>query len=59
MTKGRTDHGLWLRAGLGLEEMKLAGMTPSLSVMRQLTWSNISKYQTASTTLYLGLAAEF
>lgn len=58
-TDGRTDTGLWLRAGLGFETAKLAGMTPTLTVQRQMTKSDISKYQTASTSLYLGLAADF
>jgi hypothetical protein len=44
---------------LQLEGIDLAGMTPTLSVMRDMTWSNISKYETATTALYLGLAAEF
>jgi hypothetical protein len=59
VTKGRTDTSVWLRAGLQLEGIDLAGMTPTLSVMRDMTWSNISKYETATTALYLGLAAEF
>ena len=59
VTKGRTDHGLWLRAEFGLDDVKLAGLTPTLSVMRQMSWSNISKYETAATTLQMGLAADF
>ena len=58
-TDGRTDHGLWLRAGLGFEQGKFAGLTPTVTVQRQMTWSNISKYQTAATSLYLGLAVDF
>jgi hypothetical protein len=59
VTKGRTDRGLWLRAGLGLDDVKVGGMVPTLSLMRQMSWSNISKYETDSTTLQLGLSAEF
>ena len=59
VTDGRTDHGIWLRAGLGFEQVKLAGMTPTLTLQRQMNWSNISKYQTAATSVYLGLAADF
>jgi hypothetical protein len=59
VTKGRTDRGLWLRAGLNLGDITLAGMTPTATVQRQMTWSNISKYQTDATSLYLGLAKEF
>ena len=58
-SRGRTDHGVWLRAGLGFEQVKLAGMTPTLTLQRQMNWSDISKYQTAATTVYLGLAADF
>ena len=59
VTKGRTDQGLWLRAGLNLGDITVAGLTPTVTVQRQMTWSNISKYQTDATTLYLGLATEF
>jgi hypothetical protein len=59
VTKGRTDTRVWLRAGFELDGIDLAGMAPALSVMRDMTWSNISKYETATTSLYLGLAAEF
>lgn len=58
-TKGRTDNSLWLRAGVGFDQAKLAGLSPTLTLQRQMTWSNISKYQTEATTLYLGLAADF
>ena len=59
VTKGRTDQGLWLRAGLNLGDIKLAGLTPTVTLQRQMTWSNISKYQTDATSLFLGLAADF
>lgn len=59
VTKGRTDTGVWVRAGFDLDGIDLAGMAPTLSVMHEMTWSNISKYETATTSLYLGLAAEF
>ena len=59
VTQGRTDQSLWISAGFGLKDVKLAGLTPTLTVQRQMTWSNISKYQTDSTSLYLGLAADF
>ncbi len=59
VTKGRTDQGLWLRAGLNLGDITLAGLTPTVTLQRQMTWSNISKYQTDATSLYLGLAKDF
>jgi hypothetical protein len=59
VTKGRTDHGVWVRADFGLQDLEVAGLTPTLSVMRQMSWSNISKYQTVATSVYLGLAADF
>ena len=59
VTKGRTDQGLWLRAGLTLGEIRFAGLTPTLTLQRQMSWPNISKYQTAATTLYPGLSSDF
>ncbi len=59
VTKGRTDRGLWVRADFGLQDLAVAGLTPTLSVMRQMSWSNISKYETVATSVYLGLAADF
>lgn len=58
-TNGRTDDGLTLRASFGFDRLSVAGMVPTVTLQRQIVTSNISKYETQSTTVNFGLAARF
>lgn len=59
VTRGRTDQGLWVEAAMSLPDVSYRGLSPMLTLRRQKTDSNISKYQTDETALYFGLAADF
>lgn len=59
VTKGRTDHSASLSASFGLGDATVAGLTPTLTLQRQIKQSNISKYETDATSVYLGLASRF
>jgi hypothetical protein len=58
-TKGRTDRGLSQRVSFSLDDVTVLGLTPTLTVQRQMSWSNISKYETEATSVYFGFAREF
>lgn len=58
-TNGRSDKGVTLTASFNLDRLPVAGMTPTLTLQRQIVRSNISKYQNDATRISFGLAARF
>ena len=59
VTDGRTDQGIWAQVGLTLPEVHIGVLSPTISLRSTDVRSNISKYQTHSTAVYLGLSAQF
>jgi hypothetical protein len=59
VTGGREDQSLGLSMDLSFEDLSVMGFAPVLSLRHGKTQSNISRYQTTTTGVSLGISSVF
>lgn len=59
VTGGRQDHSVGVTLDIGFEALSVMGFSPVLSVNHGRTRSNVSRYQTKTSGISIGLSSEF